>query len=97
MLFCSLQHTEAITFGWTLGYSILTMQLMQNGCCDIYYFSFKCNVLCSYWFITGISASIFSVLHRCQEFYFFSLTMQVFFLKSLYSVLYSLIQDPVHS
>lgn len=72
MLFCSLQHTEPITFGWTLGYSILTMQLMQNGCCDIYYFSFKCNVLCSFWLITGISASIFRVTWMPGILIFFS-------------------------
>lgn len=72
MFFCFLQHTEPITFGWTLGYSILTMQLMQNGCWDLYHFSFKCSVLCSFWLIVGISVSIFSVLHWCQGYKIFS-------------------------
>lgn len=38
-----------------------------------------------FWLIAGISASIFSVLHWCQgfNFFFFFLTMQTFFLKSL--------------
>lgn len=67
---------------------------MQNGCCEIYYFSFKCNVLYSFWLITGISASILVFYIDAKDFFFPD--NESLFPKISY-VLYSLIQDASRS